>query len=391
MLPVRAPELYDAARQLSQLATRQSQALHANDQRWETLFAAGSDADFLQAARRSDSATAKQQAQVISQMSAVAGVLSRAAEVAAALEIDVDKLTASLDRIGQRSRSVDLLLAEIAELGKAVDRACAQEITAICTEQQPTNTTLSDFSDASQQEIHEFVVSTAGPEIRALAERFPTARFMPASDGVILAFGEIDTAPAVTTLVPGVGSADPADWAGYATRAQGISRTTGGAAVLWIDYRAPNNLLAATATGPASIGATRLRDFQAELKRRAARVGNEPHLTVVGHSYGSVVTGHAAQGRGLTADAVVFAGSPGVGVHRADQLNLKSERPRVIATTSTADPIGLSVTARSGVHGPDPADPEFGAEVWPAAGGHSAYWTDPEFHRRLRTLQDRNP
>src|SRR5205823_2371198 len=64
-----------------------------------------------------------------------------------------------------------------------------------------------------------------------------------------------------------------------------------------------------------------------------------PRVTVVAHSYGTVVTGQAARAPGrLAADAVVLLGSPGTSAGRADRL----EAEEVYGAWSPADPIATS-------------------------------------------------
>lgn len=381
MLPLSSTDLETTASELAALAASHAGAASAHADRWASFEAAGNRAAFITAARESDSRVLAHRRRSVAQMSAVSDVLRSTANALRAIEIDLDRVIARTDAATQHSPDMNILLQEIASIGLAIDRACAREIASICTEQAATTESLSDYADLSLDAIHELELATASPEVRALAEKFPDARLLPASDGVVLAFGDIETSPSVTTIVPGVGSADPKSWPSYAARAQSF-----GTSVLFLDYRAPGNLLAATATNPAAIGGARLQNFQAELRRRAARKGNQPYLTVLGHSYGSVVAGHAAK-TGLNADALVVMGSPGIGVAHASELDLRGDDPQVIAVTSPHDPIGLTVTATDGVHGPDPADPAFGAtHIWPATGGHSFYWEDEELRRRLAEL-----
>lgn len=386
MLTIDHRAFSNTAAELHEIASSHEFIALAGHLRWQRHKSQGNRAEFFRAAAEADARVSEVRRQAAGQMAAVASVIGQAAEALRTIELNLDSLIARTDAATQNSPEFAGLLRELQAMGTAIDWACAAEISVICTGQRPTASSLADFPMASAQEIHEIVLSDAPPDVRALAAQFPDARLLPSSDGVVLAFGDIDTSPAVTTLVPGVGSANPASWDSYAARARTISAATGGAAVLWIDYRAPSNVLGATASNPAAVGGARLADFQAELRRRAARLGNEPHLSVFAHSYGSVVAGHAAK-PGLNADALIVAGSPGVGTEHASGLILRGEFPRVIAVTSPSDPIGLTTAAASGVHGPDPADPAFGAEVWPASGGHSSYWEDPRLLQNLRELR----
>ncbi|TDD53641.1 alpha/beta hydrolase [Saccharopolyspora elongata] len=49
---------------------------------------------------------------------------------------------------------------------------------------------------------------------------------------------------------------------------------------------------------------------------------DDPHVTAIGHSYGSTITGYAMQEQGHGVDDVVFSGSPGVGTDDAEDLNV---------------------------------------------------------------------
>ncbi|MBP2369677.1 alpha/beta hydrolase [Pseudonocardia parietis] len=233
---------------------------------------------------------------------------------------------------------------------------------------------------------------------------------------VVLAVGDPERAAHVVTHVPGTGagwSSVPEDLRRVeATRAAAVAAAPGAdvAAVLWVGYDAPTGLGAAADDGPARRAGEDLRGFQEGLRaghRGGLRAEDDSpaHLTVVGHSYGSVVTGRAA-GPGVAADDVVFVGSPGVGVRDAGELGVPAER--VWATTAQHDPIsrvpgnelfgtsrGLGETGLA--HGANPAAPGFGARVFDSAPGsavplpddpatptdesafaaaHSAYW-DP--------------
>ncbi|MFP5071191.1 alpha/beta hydrolase [Pseudonocardia nantongensis] len=197
---------------------------------------------------------------------------------------------------------------------------------------------------------------------------------------VVLAVGDPDRAAHVVTHVPGTG-------AGWASAAEDLRRTeatrdaaraTGAgevAAILWTGYDAPPTLAAAAFDRAARDAAGDLRAFQ-----DGVRAGHEGpvHLTVVGHSYGTTVTGHAARGGQLAADDVVLVGSPGAGVRAAADLGLPPGR--VWATTAAHDPIdripgpelfGTSrgFAAQGLAHGIDPASPAFGARVFASAPG----------------------
>ena len=60
---------------------------------------------------------------------------------------------------------------------------------------------------------------------------------------------------------------------------------------------------------------------------------------------------------------------------------------RVWSATNAQDPIAIATGPLGGIHGPNPAAPEFGARALPGASGrpgdHGSYWKDPAFLRGL--------
>ena len=109
--------------------------------------------------------------------------------------------------------------------------------------------------------------------------------------------------------------------------------------------------------------------------------GDQPHLTVIGHSYGSTTSAYAAAG-GMDADSLVLIGSPGAseGVHHASDLNMPAGQ--VFVGAGDNDPVswlggedGLlpgSWDDSLGL-GQDPAQSDFGATVFAVDNGE-------EFH-----------
>jgi len=199
-------------------------------------------------------------------------------------------------------------------------------------------------------------------------------QFDPATGLVAVALGDLDTAAAVAVLVPGINTT-PTDLPGLVgeaiavrSAAQSAAPATAVAAVAWLGYRTPGllgavQLTAARRGGPALDGAL---DGLAASRARAGAPA--PRVTVVGHSYGTVVTGQAARAPGrLAADAVVLLGSPGTSVGRADRL----EAEEVYGAWSAADPISTS-----DFYGASPYDPRFGDVPLPVetSEGHTDYY-----------------
>ncbi|MFE9688471.1 alpha/beta hydrolase [Micromonospora sp. NPDC005806] len=226
----------------------------------------------------------------------------------------------------------------------------------------------------------------------------------PTGDGrAVVALGNPDRAGAVLTYVPGMTS-DLADAPGELGRAArvldrcaALVPTDEAAAVLWLDYDAPDFLPEASRARQAEEAGPALHRFQEGL--RASHEGPPARQTVLGHSYGSLVVGTAARDHGLSADALVFVGSPGVGVDRATELRLPPGQ--VWAATAPDDvirlarppaelagravlagtPLGPLAAVLPDDHelwfGRDPADPSFGGRRFPSGRrGHTGYW-DP--------------
>jgi hypothetical protein len=202
-----------------------------------------------------------------------------------------------------------------------------------------------------------------------------------------------DTADNVVTFVPGfstkLSNADNGidralvlwDQARLSQSPPGRQST---ASIFWLGYDAPQGLDVATA-GRAEAGATRLESFLGGL--RAARIASAPaHSTLLGHSYGSLVSGRAAVHFGAPiANDVVFIGSPGVGVEKATHLGMPVGH--VWAGRSPEDPIPFAPPLNpvkwpddhSVRYGNDPTSSEFGAKRFvvdhePVRHAHSNYW-----------------
>ncbi|MEV4757341.1 alpha/beta hydrolase [Micromonospora sp. NPDC049559] len=200
-----------------------------------------------------------------------------------------------------------------------------------------------------------------------------------ADDGrAVVSLGNPDTAHNVATVVPGT-SADLGSVGGELDRAERLRRAAGGtdtAVVAWIGYDAPDTLYNAGSESYADNGKAALDRFQDGL--RATHVGAPSHNTVVGHSYGTTLVGHAARDESLAVDDLVLVSSPGVGAEHVSELRLdgvpvEQLGSRVHATVPPNDPIkytnwiGIAPLWWDPALGPDPADPAFGADVFESA------------------------
>jgi len=162
-------------------------------------------------------------------------------------------------------------------------------------------------------------------------------------DRMALAIGDLDAADAVAVVVPGIFNTAADDLVGLtgdAVDLAGATRTASPgmevAAVVWLGYRTPSNLVQAAFRTNAERGGRALAaalDGLAAARRAVATPA--PRTTVVAHSYGTYVVDEAADEPGrLAADAAVLVGSPGM---EDDAASL--EVPAVFDAATPADPI----------------------------------------------------
>ncbi|MEU5657426.1 alpha/beta hydrolase [Streptomyces sp. NPDC047737] len=149
----------------------------------------------------------------------------------------------------------------------------------------------------------------------------------------IVSYGNPDTSKHVSTYVPGLGTALDKGFAeGDLKRARDTAigaryHDPSSAAIAWLGYDAPQAVdgfssLAVAGDGRAREGGKSLNEFTAGLA--ATNENADPHLTAIGHSYGSRTVGAATQQAGgmSSVDDIVLVGSPGVGVDRAQDLGV---------------------------------------------------------------------
>ncbi|MCX4748759.1 alpha/beta hydrolase [Kitasatospora sp. NBC_01287] len=201
----------------------------------------------------------------------------------------------------------------------------------------------------------------------------------------IISFGDPDTATDISAYVPGMTS-DPAslgaahgviDGSNEAENALNTWRSAQAkepagrsvASVVWLGYDAPpDSNLSAASSGRAQAGAPAYAKFLTGL--RATNDG-APHITSIGHSYGSLLVGEATrmstqQGSPYSApDDVVLIGSPGAGVNSAKQLGMPGH---VWVGAAENDPV---------THLPSREDTALGALGGPLLGSQWAHQTDP--------------
>ncbi|MFF2214541.1 alpha/beta hydrolase [Streptomyces antibioticus] len=153
----------------------------------------------------------------------------------------------------------------------------------------------------------------------------------------IVSYGNPDTATNVSAYVPGLSTKLDGEFVGGTMkRAQDTAlgameadphRST--ASIVWLGYDAPQvsptDLAANTDVmfrANAEAGAPAYNSFMAGIS--ATNENGDPHITAIGHSYGSLTVGLAAQEKGGVpgADDIILVGSPGTGARTADDLNV---------------------------------------------------------------------
>ncbi len=178
-----------------------------------------------------------------------------------------------------------------------------------------------------------------------------------------IAVGNVSTATHVAVFVPGLDSDVQGDLTRYdgdmdSLKNQVEQQLPAGskdtvACVTWMNYQAPHlgwSLLNPdrTVLSPmaAAIGAPRLTAFLDGLDASRAQ---DPHLSLLGHSYGSLTAALALRGADTTGvDEMVALGSPGFGVDRIDRLSIP---PGHLFVGEAAD----DLVADLGVFGGDPS------------------------------------
>jgi hypothetical protein len=204
--------------------------------------------------------------------------------------------------------------------------------------------------------------------------------FDPRGNGrVVEVFGDLATAQRVAVFVPGVdsrgenfssGLGDVPDRA-PAVQARSLWRSVQRASpsghvavVAWLGYDTPRGVGRDAAREElARAGAEELESFVTDL------TALRPHasISVLGHSYGSVVTGLAAPDLPRQVGSLVVFGSPGMGVQRAADLHTHA---RLWAGRASSDWIDWVPALQVwGVgHGTPPTTPGFGAHAFSTAG-----------------------
>lgn len=159
----------------------------------------------------------------------------------------------------------------------------------------------------------------------------------------IVSYGNPDTAKNVSAYVPGLGTTLDAAFArndlkraqDTAIGARIADPDNPTASIVWLGYDAPqfdagkfldiNKLsenFAVMGDHDAKVGASAYNQFMAGVS--ATHEAGDPHVTAIGHSYGSLTVGLAAQQHGGIpgVDDIILVGSPGTEAKNADALGV---------------------------------------------------------------------
>ncbi|MFF3328807.1 alpha/beta hydrolase [Streptomyces sp. NPDC002888] len=254
----------------------------------------------------------------------------------------------------------------------------------------PTAATLHDAYAANRANAAQAsrMAAAHGDEDRAAADRAMAApsRHLLTFDGrgsgqATEVLGDLARADRVAILVPG--SDTSLDAYGrfrrtatslHAELTREAPAGTRTAVVAWLGYETPGTISATvTTTGRAEQAAPHLREFIHTLR---GVVGDDASISLLCHSYGSVVCGRAS--KHLDVDDIALLGSPGTGADSAAALHT---RARVWAARGADDWVREVPHVRADLFGTtvgfgtDPVSPAFGARVFAAGdGGHSDYF-----------------
>jgi hypothetical protein len=209
-----------------------------------------------------------------------------------------------------------------------------------------------------------------------------------------VAVGDVDTADHVAVFTPGFTTTVQdrlegidADMAALKARSERDSYRHGDgdsvATVSWLGYDAPQwDGIAFPSRSVASddlarAGGEDLAQFYAGINDSRSV---DPHLTALGHSYGSTTTGEALQHEGTGVDDAIIFGSPGLGT--SDRGDLDVPENHLFRIEARRDPVadlaqfGIDPTWLDDVEGLSAEETEIDGESYGESVGHSEYLGD---------------
>ncbi|WP_329219357.1 alpha/beta hydrolase [Streptomyces microflavus] len=158
----------------------------------------------------------------------------------------------------------------------------------------------------------------------------------------IVSYGNPDASRNVSAYVPGLGTKLNDEFVkDTMKRAQdtalGAQRVDpSSASIIWLGYDAPQSV-DVMSEGDAQRGAPAYNHFMAGLS--ATNANDDPHVTAIGHSYGSLTVGTASKESGGIpgVDDVILLGSPGVDAQKATELGVGKDH--VFVGAADNDPV----------------------------------------------------
>jgi pimeloyl-ACP methyl ester carboxylesterase len=177
--------------------------------------------------------------------------------------------------------------------------------------------------------------------------------YQPDRDHYALQFGAFERMRHIAVVVPGVGDDTNLcqDWVPGAQHLFAAAEST--AVIMWKGYDNPRSVMAAAigsfeCNEHLTAAGGELTEFVRSLPLRAHH-----SVTIVAHSFGSLVTGAALADHGLEVTDVVVAGSPGMSVDGLRELHISSAH--FFSEEAPGDAV-----AELGVFGASPTSPLFG-------------------------------
>lgn len=319
-------------------------------------------------------------------------------------------------QIGAHRAALEHVAAELSRMGGVLRANAADQRTCSATN-GPTGPAANPMWFRADPRPHGAATAAQDRDIRARAQRLlddpstpPTVRARlrrllddphrsfiqldPFGDGRLIdVHGDLTLAQSVVIVVPGFATTIDSMLGRNGREARlhrAMTRDGSNAAVIgFLGYDAPdwsaNEVASVVGENRAAAGAESLTGLVDRLHRDGFR---SDQITIVGHSYGSTVTGLALRDYRLAVGRVVVVGSPGLGEGIESVDDLRRPDVEIWAAAADGDRVPLAP-----LHGANPADPSFGAHVFAptAAHGHSSYFDGAALDQLARLAAGRRP